>query len=296
MLSPEIIARIKSLSLRGRHLATDVMTGDYASAFHGRGMEFHEVREYVPGDDVRGIDWNVTARMNQPFIKIFREERELTLMLLVDVSTSLSVGVDRPRQLVAAELASILAWLAIRSNDRVGLLLFGEKIELYVPPRKGQAHVWRIIKDLLTWKGTSPGSNIALALDHLATVVKRRSVCFLVSDFFAVDYAKSLGRLAKQHDLTCVQMTQDPLDGIISKSGVGISNFVDLETGEFIELDASDKAVQSAIIAHHETRQRLLERSLRASGADYFAVRSDRSVVEPLADYLRSHGPRRRVR
>ena len=171
MLSAETIARIKALDLRGRHMATDLMSGDYASAFHGRGMEFHEVREYVPGDDVRGIDWNVTARMNQPFIKVFREERELTVMLLVDISASLASGLSRSRKDASAELAAVIAWLAIRGNDRVGLMLFGQSVELYVPPRKGQGHVWRIIRDVMTWTQQGKASNIDSALDQVAKVV-----------------------------------------------------------------------------------------------------------------------------
>lgn len=291
MLSPEIIAQIKALDLRGRHVATDLMTGDYASAFHGRGMEFHEVREYVPGDDVRGIDWNVTARMNQPFIKVFQEERELTLMLLVDVSASLASGVGRSRRQAAAELAAVLAWLAIRSNDRVGLLLFGQKVELFVPPRKGQGHVWRIIRDVLTWSEQSKGTNIDGALDHLAKMVKRRAVCFVISDFLASSYSQSLGRVARQHDLTCVHMSQDPLDGVIqgARGGGGVTVFVDRETGELIEIDTSSRTAQAAIIQAHHDRVETLEKTIRKAGADLFAVKSNESVVGPLASYLRRH-------
>ena len=299
MLSAEVIARIKSLNLRGRHVATDLMSGNYASAFHGRGMEFHEVREYVPGDDVRGIDWNVTARMDQPFIKVFREERELTLMLLVDVSASLASGAGRSRREAAAELAAVLAWLAIRSNDRVGLLLFGETVELFVPPRKGQGHVWRIIRDVITWSGQSKGTNIDGALDHVAKMVKRRAVCFLISDFLTTPVSKSLGRVSRQHDVTCVHMTQDPLDGILEtgrgRFNGGVSVFVDRETGELLEIDTSDARARKLITEAHKARQKALEDIVRKSGADMFAVKSGASVVDPLAAYLRRHeGGRRR--
>ena len=295
MLSPEIIARIKALDLRGRHVATDLMTGDYASAFHGRGMEFHEVREYVPGDDVRGIDWNVTARMNQPFIKVFREERELTLMLLVDVSASLASGVGRSRREAAAELAAVLAWLAIRSNDRVGLMLFGETVELFVPPRKGQGHVWRIIRDVLTWSDQSKGTNIEGALDQLGKMVKRRAVCFVISDFLTAPINKALGRVSRQHDVTCVHMSQDPLDGIMLSKGSGVAVFMDRETGELIEVDTSNRVTRNAIVAAHHDRQEALEASIRKCGADLFAVKSDQSVVDPLAAYLRRHERARRT-
>lgn len=295
MLSPEIIARIKSLNLRGRHLATDVMTGDYASAFHGRGMEFHEVREYVPGDDVRGIDWNVTARMNQPFIKVFREERELTLMLAVDVSASLTVGQGRTRRAAAVELAAVLAWLAIRSNDRVGLLLFGRDIELYLPPRKGQAHVWRIVKELLTWGERSSGTNISVAVDHIGKVLKRRAVCFLISDFLTNENLASLARVAKQHDLTCVLTDHGPLDGQADAGGVGVVAYKDLESGQTITINTSDKGLQRHVIEFHQTWQKNLETAVRDAGADFFKIQSERSVVDPLAEYLRRHGGRRRV-
>lgn len=289
MLSPEIISRIKALDLRGRHAATDLMAGDYASAFHGRGMEFHEVREYVPGDDVRGIDWNVTARMNQPFVKVFREERELTLMLMVDVSASLVAGAKRSRREAAAEVASILAWLAIKSNDRVGLILFGQTVELFVPPRKGRGHVWRIIRDVLTWPSQSKGTNIAGALDYLGQMVKRRSVCFLISDFLTEDFKFQLSRIARQHDLTSVYMSAEPLDGLSVGRGAGIINLVDRETGTLIEFDASDGYALQALESFHQTRLQQLEEIFRKSGSDFFAVSSKDDVVDPISAYLRAH-------
>ncbi len=298
MLSAETIARIKALDLRGRHMATDLMSGDYASAFHGRGMEFHEVREYVPGDDVRGIDWNVTARMNQPFIKVFREERELTVMLLVDISASLASGLKRSRRDATAELAAVIAWLAIRGNDRVGLMLFGPSVEHYVPPRKGQGHVWRIIRDVMTWTKQGTGSNIDGALDQVAKVVRRRAVCFVISDFLTGPISKSLGRVAKQHDVTCVHMGQDPLDGaIISEGGHflggGVSVFVDRETNELVEVDTSNRFTRKSIVDAHHLRIQNLEDVVRKSGADMFTVKSNDSAIDPLAAYLRHHQGRR---
>ena len=298
MLSPEIIARIKSLSLRGRHLASDVMAGEYASAFHGRGMEFHEVREYVPGDDIRGIDWNVTARMNTPFVKVFREERELTLMLVVDVSASMALGTGRSRRTAAAELAAVLAWLAIKSNDRVGLLLFGKRIELYLPPRKGSSHVWRIIKELLTWFYRSPGTGIVEASEHLAKVLKRRSVCFLISDFMTEDTFAAVSRLAGLHDLTCVLMDHECMDGALAFGGSGVVLYRDVERDEIIEIDTSNKMVMDALKSKHSEWQQKVESTLRKAGADLLRVKSGESVVDPLIEYLRRHKtsrPRPRV-
>jgi uncharacterized protein (DUF58 family) len=289
MLSTEVLARIKTLTLRSKHLANDLMAGEYASAFHGRGMEFHEVREYVPGDDVRGIDWNVTARMGQPFVKIYREERELTIMLMVDVSASMAVGEGRSRRAAAAELASIVAWLAIRSNDRVGLLLFGEKVELFLPPKKGQAHIWRIIKELLTSPAKSLGTKIDVAAEHLLKVLKRRCVCFLISDFLSTENHDSLKSLARQHDLTSVLMGHRSLEGIVSFGGGGVVAYQDAESGERFVVNTSDRGamrmLQERSIAWHSN----VERIVRGSGADFFKVEPGQEIVEPLINYLRRH-------
>lgn len=296
MLSPDIIARIKTVNLRGRKLASDVMTGDYASTFHGRGMEFHEVREYVPGDDVRDIDWNVTARMNTPFVKVFREERELTMMLMVDVSASMSMGSGRARRVAAAELAAALAWIAIKSNDRVGLLLFGEKVELFVPPRKGPSHVWRIIKEVMTWSESSSGTNVSAAVDYLAKVLKRKCVCFVISDFLFDDSRVALSRLSSKHDLTCVVMDCRPLDGLILSGGSGVVHFKDLETGEQFELDTSSQPIRQAIEEHYKMRQNQLANDLRGAGADFFRIVPEHSIVDPLIAYLRERQNSRQKR
>jgi uncharacterized protein (DUF58 family) len=296
MLPPEIIARIKALDLRGRHAATDMMAGDYASAFHGRGMEFHEVREYVPGDDVRGIDWNVTARMNQPFVKVFREERELTLLIVVDVSASLMSGVGRSRRDAAAEVAAVLAWLAIRSNDRVGLVLFGDTVELFVPPRKGQGHVWRIIRDVLTWPGQAKGTDIKVALEFVGQMVKRRAVCFLISDFLTQGFSSALAQMSRQHDVTCVQMRSEPLDGMIQGGGSGVVGLRDRETGEIVEVDTSNRGLWSRLEELHRKQILNLKDDFRKFGADFFTVASDGDVVDPIAWYLRGHTNTRGVR
>lgn len=289
MLSNDVLAKIKTLTLRSRHLASDLMAGEYASAFHGRGMEFHEVREYVPGDDVRGIDWNVTARMGQPFVKVFREEREMTIMLMVDVSASMAVGEGRSRRAAAAELASILAWLAIRSNDRVGLLLFGETVELFLPPKKGQSHIWRIIKELLTWPAKSRATRVNLAADYLSNVLKRRSVCFLISDFLTTENLASLDLLTRRHDLTCVLMNHRPLDGLIFNGGVGVTGFQDAESGDTFILNTSDPSVVRLVKERHKFWQSNVEDTVKSRGADFFKVEPSQEIVDPLSEYLRRH-------
>jgi uncharacterized protein (DUF58 family) len=297
MLSTEVLARIKALTLRSRYLANDLMAGEYASAFHGRGMEFHEVREYVPGDDVRGIDWNVTARIGQPFVKVFREERELTIMLMVDVSASMAVGEVRSRRAAAAELASVIAWLAIRSNDRVGLLLFGDKIEVFLPPKKGQPHIWKIIKELLTWPANSRGTMVDAAAEHLLKVIKRRCVCFLISDFLSTENHDSLKNLARQHDLTCVLMGHRPLEGLASFGGAGVISYQDPESGETAIINTSDRHVLSAVEENSKVWRSNFELAVRGWGADFFKVEPGEGVVDPLIDYLRRHHSisRRRV-
>jgi uncharacterized protein (DUF58 family) len=273
------------------------MAGEYASAFHGRGMEFHEVREYVPGDDVRGIDWNVTARMGQPFVKVFREERELTIMLMVDVSASMALGEVRSRRAAAAELASVVAWLAIRSNDRVGLLLFGDKVEVFLPPKKGQAHIWKIIKELLTWPANSRGTKVGAAAEHLLKVLKRRCVCFLISDFLSTENHDSLKTLARQHDLTCVLMGHRPLEGLVSFGGAGVISYQDPESGETAIINTSDRHVLSAVEESSNAWRSNFELTVRGWGADFFKVEPGEGVVDPLIDYLRRHHSisRRRV-
>jgi uncharacterized protein (DUF58 family) len=287
MLSAEIIAKIKSINLRGRHLASDVMAGEYASAFHGRGMEFHEVRDYVPGDDVRDIDWNVTARMNSPYVKVFREEREMTLMLVVDVSASMTIGSTRPRSVAAAELAAILAWLAIKSHDRIGLMLFGQKVELFLPPRKGSSHVWRIIKELYTWSYGSPGTDVSHAVDHLEKVLKRKSVCFFISDFLTEQSLSPLARLSKKHDLTCVLMDHEPLDGGTNSGGSGVVFYEDLESGEFIEFDTSNKKSRDTLQDHYQKWSSSIEAKVSGLGAGFLRITSGDSVVDLLLDYLK---------
>ena len=284
MLSPELIAEIKSIELKAQHLATDILSGEYASAFHGRGMEFQEVREYVPGDDVRAIDWNVTARMNVPFVKIFREERELTIMLVVDVSPSQRFGSVRSRRDVTAELAAVVAWLAIRNNDRVGLLLFSDHVEHYVPPRKGRGHVWRVIKDVLSHQGRGGKTDLASAFDYVRRIQPRRATCFVISDFWCQGFESSLKLLAKQHDVACVTVT-DPSEDQLPNAGV--VEWVDSESGELLLIDTSDPVVRREFDAAAAARRSGRDRVFAGAGVQQFSVSTASSVVPPLIRYLR---------
>jgi uncharacterized protein (DUF58 family) len=292
MLSAEIIAKIKTLDLRARHAATDLMAGEYASRFHGRGMEFHEVREYVPGDDVRGIDWNVTARMSQPFIKVFREERELTIMLVIDVSASLESGARRPRRETVAELASILAWLALRGQDRVGLLLFSAGVEHFVPPRKGRGHVMRVIGDILTWSPRERSTNLAAPLEHLSKTMRRKSVCFFVSDFLAPIPSGLLRQTARRHDLTCVRVGPAPEDALCDG---GVLMIRDREAGIVREIDTSTRGYRRDVEARILNDAKKFRDVMDQAGAGVLRLDERQDIVDQVAAYLRA-GTRGRAR
>ena len=237
-LSPELLQRIKAIQVKTNYLVNDIMAGEYVSAFKGRGMEFSEVREYQPGDDVRLIDWNVTARMNQPFIKEFKEERELTLMLLVDVSSSGEFGsAGKLKNEVSAEIASILAFAAIKNNDKIGLIVFSDKIEHTIPPKKGKAHIWNIIRTILNFKPEGKGTNLSLPLEYLLNIQKRKATAFLISDFQDDNYEAKL-KLAKQkHDLIAISITDQREETL---PNVGLIQLEDAESGETLLVDTSD--------------------------------------------------------
>ena len=207
MISAEIMKEIKRIELKAGYLATDLLSGEYVSAFKGRGMEFDEVRKYIPGDDVRSIDWNVSARMGEPYLKIFKEERELTMMIVLDVSSSLYFGSsDKAKYQYAAELAAVLAFLATKNNDKVGLVLYSDQIELALSPGKGKAHIWNLIKKILTHKPKSNSTNTELALKTTMNLCKRKSMVFLISDFWDKGYDKLFKQISKKHDLSCFEI------------------------------------------------------------------------------------------
>ena len=292
MLSPEVLKQIKTLELRAGHLVTDALAGNYLSAFKGRGMEFDEVREYVPGDDVRTIDWNVTARMHSPFVKVLREERELTLMLMVDVSPSQSFGtVSRAKREVAAELAAVLAFLATRNNDKVGLICFSDHIEQYIPPKKGRGHVWNIIRSVITHEGKGRRTDLAGTLDFLGKVTTRRAMSFLISDFWALNYEQALRLTARRHDLVAARV-RDPKELTIPMAG--LVSIQDLETGEVIYLDLGHRKVRERYQLMIEEEERRLTGFLRRSGIGQITVQTGEPVVAPLVRYLRERERKKR--
>lgn len=285
-LSPELFAQIKAIQIRTQRLVTDILAGEYESAFKGRGMEFEKVREYQPGDDVRHIDWNVTARMRAPFVKEFREERELTVMLLVDVSSSGEFGsAKKLKHEVAAEVAAILAYTAIQSNDRVGLIIFSDRIEHFIPPKKGRAHVWRVIRDILTFRPERRRTNLEGALEYLGRVVKRRSVAFVISDFLDDDFADRLLVTARRHDVTAITVT-DPRE--IALPPVGLLELEDAETGEVILIDTYDQNITRGFATLNDKDRRHRSDVFRQAGVGEIDVRTDASYVDPIVRFFRA--------
>jgi uncharacterized protein (DUF58 family) len=291
MLSPEIIRQIRMIQFKAGHLVTEAMAGNYTSAFKGTGMEFEEVREYVPGDDVRAIDWNVTARMQAPFIKVHKEERELTLMLMIDVSPSQRfAGKGRKKNELTVEMAAVLAFLATRNNDKVGVIAFSDHVEHYIPPKKGRGHIWNIIRSVLTIEGTGRRTDIGCALDFMARMSKRRTTCFLISDFYSEEYERSMAIAARRHDLIAVR-TVDPLEERYAEAGY--VELEDAETGRTMIVDARSKRFQQLFPDLQRRSEEERVRRLRRLGVDSFTLRSDGSVVDPLIRFLAERGGRK---
>ena len=285
MIPAEILRKVKRIEIRTRHLVNTVFSGEYHSVFKGQGVAFAEVREYQPGDDIRTIDWNVTARMGHPFVKVFDEERELTVMLMVDASASGDFGtVEQMKGEVGVELCALLAFSAIQNNDRVGLIIFTDEVEAFIPPKKGKKHVLRVIRELLYFRPTRRGTDIGAALDYLNRVTTRKSVVFLVSDFVASGYERALRVAGRRHDLVAVAL-QDPRETALPD--VGIVELEDAETGEEILVDTSDPVVRDSFA--RLSRVATEERSglFRSIGIDTISVDTSASYVEPLMQFFK---------
>ena len=284
-LSPELLHRIKAIQVKTNYLVNDIMAGEYVSAFKGRGMEFSEVREYQPGDDVRLIDWNVTARMNQPFIKEFKEERELTLMLLVDVSSSGGFGShDKLKNEVSAEIASILAFAAIKNNDKIGLIVFSDKIEHTIPPKKGKAHIWNIIRTILNFKPEGKGTNISLPLEYLLNIQKRKATAFLISDFQDDGYEDAL-KLAKQkHDLIAISIS-DPREEKLPD--VGLIRLEDPESGDILLVDTHDKEMTQKYSQLFQEKKVKRKKFFQSIDIDTIEIQTNHSLTDPIIRYFK---------
>lgn len=280
MLSDEQLKKIQGFHFKTRHLASDLFAGQYESAFKGQGLEFTEVREYQPGDDVRAIDWNVSARFGHPYIKVFHEERELTVMLLLDLSGSQLFGTKQKfKRELLAEVAGMLAFLAIRTNDKVGAILFSSQVEKYIPPKKGASHVWALIKEIFTYVPSDLGTNIKGVLDYLNRVVKRHAIVFLISDCMDNDFATPLGITARKHELTVIRIS-DPAEE--DMPDIGLAYLRDPETDQVVLFNTRNKALREKWRIHRMEQQARLTDLLRRTGVDLVEIKTDESVTEPL--------------
>jgi uncharacterized protein (DUF58 family) len=285
MLPREVLRQIRRLQLKARRAVEDLLGGEYHSVFKGTGIAFEEVREYQPGDDVRSIDWNVTARAGHPFVKRFIEERELTVVLVVDVSGSNQFGTRlQLKREVAAELAAVLAFSAIANNDRVGLVQFTDRVEQFVPPRKGARHVLRLIRDILFFQPERRGTAIREALDYLNRVLRRRTIVFLFSDFIDRDYEQAFKRTGRRHDLVAVRVT-DPREEELPP--VGLVELEDAESGQRLLLDTGSRAVRDAYGRAAAERRATVRQLTRSAGVDLIEVGTEGGHLDALIRFFR---------
>jgi uncharacterized protein (DUF58 family) len=282
VIPKELLRQLKAIEIRTQRLADEQLAGTYHSVFKGQGLSFREVRAYIPGDDIRFIDWNVSARMDEPFVKVFVEEREMTVMLVVDLSASEQWGTVRAAKArVAAEVAALCAFSAIKNNDNVGLVLATEVIERLVPPKKGDKHVMRVMREIIGYQPQYPGTNLALALQTLVRVAKRKSVAFVISDFFAEGFERALALAAAKHDVIPVMLV-DPRDDELAN--VGVAAFEDLESGEEVLVDTSDPRVRAHYAETMQALRRDRDKLFRKLALDRVIVRTDGSFVKPIRD------------
>ena len=290
MVPKEILKKVKRIEITTRGMVNDVFSGEYHSVFKGRGMEFSEVREYQIGDDIRTIDWNVTARMGHPYVKVFEEERELTVMLLVDVSSSGNFGThERMKGEIAIEICALLAFSAIKNNDKVGLIIFTDKIEKFIPPKKGKSHVLRVLRELLFHKPRGTKTDIADALEYLNRITKRRSVVFLVSDFINKGYEKALQIANRRHDIVAITVT-DPRE--LEIPDVGFIELEDAETGEVVLVDTSYSEVRSLYSNRSSEDINRRNKLFKSINVDHIDIQTDKPYVEPLIKFFRMRARR----
>lgn len=285
METSELLKKVRKIEIKTRGLSNQVFSGEYHSAFKGRGMTFSEVREYQPGDDIRSIDWNVTARFNSAFVKVFEEEREMTVMILVDVSASGEFGTRKQlKQDLITELCAVLAFSSIQNNDKIGVIFFTDKIEKFIPPKKGKTHVLRIIRDLIEFKPEHKKTNIELALKYLTSVIKKRSIAFVISDFMDSKFSDALKIANKKHDLIALRI-YDKRE--LELPNVGLLKLVDAESGQLKWIDTSDKKVRIQYIANAKKHEAFLKDTFNKSGVDAANINTEESYIPPLTNLFK---------
>lgn len=282
----ELIKKVRKIEIKTKRLSNHIFGGEYHSAFKGRGMTFSEVRKYQYGDDIRAIDWNVTARYNQPYVKVFEEERELTMMLMIDISGSENFGTSHQfKKDTVTEIAATLAFSAIQNNDKVGLMLFANKVELYIPPKKGRSHVLRIIRDLIEFKPKTKKTNINEALKFLSSVTKKKAIVFLLSDFIDDNYQKTLKIVANRHDITGIRVF-DKRDE--EMPNIGMVSVIDAETGKKYLVNTNSKSVRTQYKANALQLKNEFLSSFKKSGAGTINMQIDESYVKKLLGYFKT--------
>lgn len=290
MIREEILKKVQKIQIKTNRLADNLLAGMYASAFKGVGMEFSEVRQYLPGDEIRAIDWNVTARIGQPFVKEFEEEREQTILLLVDASSSFHFGtVNQFKNELMAEFCALLAFSAIENNDKVGLIIFSDQIEKHIPPRKGRKHVLRVIRELLYFRPEQLGTDLVGVLEYVTKGTKRSTVCFLISDFIDHGYEKAMQIASKRHDLIPVTIT-DPTEEKLPS--IGLINLRDAETGEEILVDSSNPRVREEYQRFFLAKESRRQKFFSSIGIKSIDLRTDRDYVDVLLKYFKSRKKR----
>lgn len=288
MDTKELLKKVRKIEIKTRRLSDHIFGGEYHSTFKGRGMTFSEVRQYQFGDDVRNIDWNVTARYNEPYIKVFEEERELTMMLVADVSGSEFFGTDKQfKNEIVTEVAATLAFSAMQNNDKIGLILFSDEIELYIPPKKGKYHVLRIIRELLEFKPKSKKTDLGQAIKFLSNVMKKKAIVFVLSDFITDGYDHTMKIAANKHDITGIRIYDQREENIPS---LGMVQMEDEETGELMLVNTSSKKTRTHYEAYYKERVSYFKETFKRSGAGVIDVRTDQSYVKKLLGYFKRRG------
>ncbi|PZQ91002.1 MAG: DUF58 domain-containing protein [Flavobacterium johnsoniae] len=289
MDTKELLKKVRKIEIKTRRLSDHIFSGEYHTSFKGRGMTFSEVRQYQFGDDVRAIDWNVTARYNEPYIKVFEEERELTMMLMVDVSGSESFGTQNGfKKDIVTEIAATMAFSATQNNDKIGLILFSDEIELYIPPKKGRSHVLRIIRELIEFKPKSHKTNLSQALRFLSGVMKKKAIVFVISDFMTDDnYEHTLKIAGKKHDLTGIRVYDAREEKM---PNIGMVNMLDAETGETLLVNTGSKAVRLEYEKYYQEKMKFFKETFSRCGSGTVNTRVDESYVTKLLGYFKSRG------
>lgn len=286
MDTKEILKKVRKIEIKTRRLSDHIFSGEYHTSFKGRGMTFSEVRQYQYGDDVRAIDWNVTARYNEPFVKVFEEERELTMMLMVDISGSESFGTkNQLKRDMITEIAATLAFSATQNNDKIGLLLFSDQIELFIPPKKGKSHVLRIIRELIEFESKSKKTDLSQALKYLSSVLKKKAIVFLISDFMVKDYEHTLKIASKRHDVTGIRVFDQREESI---PNIGVVNMLDAETGEIFLVDTTSNKVRMDYEKYYRENVNYFKDIFSKCGAGTISSRVDESYVTKLLGYFKA--------